>query len=294
SEAVLLKAGRLEQLRQRSETIDVLFVGSSPVHFGIDPRQFERAVAGESAVRAYNAGINGPSFEGVKAALDKFYLTRCDPSVIYIGIIPNDLNCGNVEMRQSTKQFLSLVEQRVPRWLYRVRLFDQRERLGRFMQTLSTGRLRQKQCAGLYSGFEDFSALPRAKWDAVVRLGNLQVNGPPLNSLEAFISQQRSKGRLCVLVNMPMRDDWQRHISDNRYEAYLHALDSVAQKCGAPLVDLMNSGVVNQGNGQQADSDFGDLVHLKSEGAAKLAVRLALWHREFVSEIDQVSANCSY
>lgn len=287
TEAIARKTAQLDEIRRNGGRVDVLFVGSSPVHFGISPEAFERAASDTAPVKAYNAGVNGPHFVGIRAVVDKFYLTKADPRVIYIGLVPNDVNSGSMALRRATKELLGLVDQSVPRFLYGLRIFDQRKRLAGFLRTLDKRRLTWSECTDLARGHERFTV--RRGWGAAERLGDLQVKGPAADSLEAFMREQGFRGRICVVVNMPMRNDWRKHISPKQYDAYLGMLTSAARRNRARLLDLMDSGVVNQSSSPSSGCDFGDMVHLKPEGATKLATRLGAYHRQQFGAVDRIA-----
>lgn len=284
NEQIELKTEELKAIQKQGERIDVLFVGSSPIHFGVDTAAFEEAVSGAGRVRAYNAGVNGPDFCGIKAVVDEYYMPHCDPRVIFIGITPNDINAGSLSLRRSTRELTTLISGELPQFLYAVRLFDQRRRFGRFMTTLGRRPLR-RSVPLINRGYEDFMALAdeRGGVGAAERLGNLRVEGPALGALDEFIREHRSNGRTCVLVNLPMRNDYREYVSAQQYRSYVAALESLAHRCEIAFLNLMDAGVVSQAEAEEAYSSFADTVHLKASGAKKLAERLAEYYLECCS-----------
>ncbi len=284
-EQIELKTTQLEELRHQGTRIDVLFVGSSPVHFGINTVEFEEAASGHRRVRAYNAAVNGPDFQGIRAIVEKYYLPHCDPKAIFIGLTPNDLNVGSQVVARATQDLIGLANHDIAPALYRVRLFDQRRRFARFLTTCGSRPLRRDETLRFHLGYEDFAdrEAVRAEWAAAGRLGNLRVDGPALDALAAFIQDQQSAGHICFLVNMPMRNDFRRYISDQEYGDYFSALETLAERGGASLLDLMDAGIVDQAADVQEPGGFEDTVHLRAHGAKKLAAWLGAYYRQYCS-----------
>ncbi len=285
NEQIELKTAQLEELRHQGTRLDVLFVGSSPVHFGINTVEFEEAASGRHRVHAYNAAVNGPDFQGIRAIVEKYYLPHCDAKAIFIGLTPNDLNVGSLVVARATRNLIGLANQDIPQALYAFRLFDQRRRFARFLTTFGARPLRRDSDLQFDLGYEVMAvgAADRGEWGAAGRLANLRVNGPALDALTAFIQDQKSAGRICFLVNMPMRNDFRRYISDQEYADYFSALEALAERSGTALLDLMDAGIVDQAADVQEPGGFEDTVHLRAHGAKKLAAWLGAYYRQHYS-----------
>ena len=279
TEVIAMKAAELDEMSRRGESVDVMFVGSSPAHFGIDPAAFQEA-AGLDSAGTFNAGVNGPCFRGIHAVLAKYYLSKCRPPIVYIALTPNDLNSGSMPVRRATKHLMSLVDQSVPRFLYRCRLFDQRRRLARLIER----RIRRKPARPrgtrvISQGFEDFATLPRESWDAVGRLGDFKLQGPALQCLQEFVERRKGQGLTCVLVNLPMRADWREYLGQQDYQAYLAELQRLARESDMPFLDLMDTGVIDPSPSVKDGPRFEDVVHLNAAGAKRLGAHLGAFHR---------------
>ena len=282
TEVIAMKAAELDEMNRRGQRIDVMFVGSSPVHFGIDPAAFQEA-AGMDSAGTFNSGVNGPCFLGIHAVLAKYYLPKCQPRIVYIALTPNDLNSGSKTVGRATRHLMSLVDQSVPRSLYRCRLFDQRRRLaGMIERRIRRKPARRRGTRVINRGFEDFATLPRESWDAAGRLGDFRLQGPALQCLQEFVARRRSQGLTCVLVNLPMREDWGQYLRKQDYQAYLAELQRLARENDMPFLDLMDAGVIDPSASRRDGPRFEDVVHLNAAGAERLGASLGAFHlRQF-------------
>jgi hypothetical protein len=83
----------LAQLERKHCTIDVLFVGSSAVRAGFQPKVFDRALrfAGAERMVSFNGGFSKMYPAGARLYLDHVWLEQTTPRFVLHGIRPNEL-----------------------------------------------------------------------------------------------------------------------------------------------------------------------------------------------------------
>ncbi len=264
---------KVEELAHRSATrsLDVLFVGSSLVDVGVDPVQFDRLCAERGVeLTSYNLGINGPPMAGIQPVLDRYFLPRVSPRLVYICVSPNAFNRNAVSSldlvteRYTRAARVSIAEEVMGRFLQHSRLYADRHDLRLWAR--SHGAVGFQGKTGRPAGFLPLQGV--AVWDDLPsdRLASFTPRQRDVAALYDLCRWCDSVGAAYIIVDMPLPQrsrDLLSAAQRARYRQLLHEAVIPGDTVMSYPADCF------------AAEHFWDGLHLNSDGAARLTEMLA-------------------
>ncbi|MCB0087994.1 MAG: hypothetical protein KDE54_08780 [Caldilineaceae bacterium] len=282
--------------------LDVLFIGNSTVQAGLNPAQFDEAVA-NLHVNTLRTGrlrttIQPGSFNGALEALPpsgilwflQIYLQDVHPQTIMYGLTPQDLNANNtfahnvLDLLEDSPEALALTEHgwrgwltaRLLRWshLYRYRFVLHQWLLrGGLPPAPYKINFDARGFAGGTLRLADEAPDERAKHYAVIGNMHYAIAPAEVEALRQIIQLCAARNVQLVLINMPVADGYYTSFpnADTDYTAYLTALTATADAAHIALWDMEALPPAQA----PTDADFYDFHHLNRAGAAKLSALAA-------------------
>lgn len=253
-----------------STDFDVLFIGPSRTHEGIDPIYLWE----NFGISSYNLASAGESIQ-VSYFVLKEALEHSNPKVIFVDASKisdekHAINCGYGFVHESIDA-LPLNRNKLEAINYASQFFD-----GGQLAFLSNLYAYHDRIDDLKE--EDFNLKVDYDKGAYLMTEVSKTAGPPVNltdevkELEGgdgvsfykkIIGLCKEKGIKCVLVDMPVDAD---HFS-LKYQKHVNALMKLTEESGEETMNLASDPKLV---GIDFDHDFGDTVHLNFMGAAKV------------------------
>lgn len=293
---------RALQATVRSEgRIDVLFVGSSIVRTNIRPLVFDsvhRAATGRDVV-SFNGGLSGLPPDGVRLYLERFFLSRIDPGVVFQGVrFPELVRSEPASAVEALGH--GLVE---PLWMdptpvNRVRSWVRENVELLHFQGLLARSFRSRRFPPPRSptypidsrgwNGRDTTVAERISGGEVEPLASHPGQWDPdaldrgVEILRRTAELVRSRGGRYVLVNVPEHAAvFASRSAREQYAEYVKRLQRLADEVGVPLIDVTGGDPGAWGD----DSWYYDGHHMSEEGARRFSVALArAWSSRSLSE----------
>lgn len=253
--------------------VDVAFFGTSIVECGIDPAGFDRLCAERGKdVTSFNLGFCGPGLAGIHAVLDRFFLSKIRPRLVYVCVSPNAINRNRCQaVKDITRRFeataaMSPVREFLGRSLQQVHLIAYRGDLRRWLTSGCRDELAVRKY-GRRGGFMPTEGEPDRDTDYAHRFGGFAPDDRDVAGLEALIAWCDRIGARCVVVDMPITERTNEVLTPEQrlvYEGFLRGLVEEG-------IEVLR---IKQETFPLAE--FYDGMHLNPEGAAHLTRLLAL------------------
>ncbi len=256
----------------RERPVEVLFVGSSIVDCGIDPRQFDRLCHRSGVnITSYNLGIRGPTMAGIQPILERFFLSRLKPELVYICVSPNALNrnrtpyVSNITRRFEGMAQMSRLDEFFQRGLSRLHLYAYRSDVYAWLTSAGEKGFAERT-DGPPGGFTPRHGVMDRKDDWSGRLGNFAPDPRDAEALAALCRWCVSRGTKHVIVDMPLPQHSCNLLSNTQRADYETVLHQAA---------LPGTAVLTFSPDDFCPEHFCGGLHLNTAGADRLTTLLA-------------------
>ena len=292
---VAMRVRTLEALKahERTDHVDVLFVGSSIVRCNIRPNLFDEAISRQAhaSVVSFNAGLSGLWPAGVDLYTEHLWLPHAKPRVVLQGI-----RYGEVAAPPKTRPYETIVTGAVESaWstggvsgrlkaaaFEHLRLLQYRGVWIDWLKQYVNGRGGAPVPDELRVFTDERGWTPRLPTLDVVLARHLLSSerpyadeAPLADALEAIRHTSRvvrRTGAEYALVNVPEHSfRWSGLGGQLRYQSYIAALQKLADDEGFAFVDV-TAGATDQFS---RDADYSDYHHMSPEGAGRFTLMLA-------------------
>jgi hypothetical protein len=283
---------------------DLLVIGGSPAQYAIDPAVFAgMRWHGQALERPFNLALPLATTSEVFHATER--AADVPPRLLVYGITATDLNDGR-RVSEGPEWLMSLPDvvrwgrchPRSARWCVHHYLLGKCERAWRLFEYRNGIRLWAAHLAEEYwhgccpepaaeaeiglilrPGLTEmgFRPPPDARYSRLDQLKAAGSYGPPFPYLDSFrmgehltylhhlIDWATAHDVSLVLVDMPVSADLEERMFPWEFKAYRAALDEVARTRGVPVLWASRQAL------DLNDTDFADIIHLNSTGAARLS-----------------------
>ncbi len=259
---IRLQNAELKKLPQ----IDLYFIGTSISCVNIPPADFDAALA-ESGIEntAFNAGIAGPDFRGVAAAMKFHYWPQKQSRKAVLVIAPNDLNSANTAVCERTKGYIKSFEQSALAaatidFLSHFYIFGFRAELKNYFK-------KGWQYDPVNVGEKGFTPLPRRqrpRWETAYRI---DPDGPLAASLFDLTDWLAARDVQIILIEGLSEPAEKNRISPVQWQNFNRILTRCASKPNVHPVDVSTI--------EPPAEDFVDQLHIHENAARRYARNLA-------------------
>lgn len=281
----------LDQLEEKSDKIDVLFVGSSAVRAAFDPRTFDKVFKARTRTKmtSFNGGLSQMYPIGQAEYVERVWLPRVKPRFLFYGVRESELTSG-----KKTPTYL-MHGRLEPLWFQRgawprvqafalehLSLLQYRGTLYSIMDDLSRGlpiNSRQESGKSDERGFEPGEkSLAKNKARQGHHLWKYAEPGPrnryrvSLPALERIYATCKANGVQLVLVHSPEHPErFETEHGTEIWQSYQRDIAAWAAKHDAPFIDITDGDFHSFGK----DADYADYHHLNRGGAKHFSTLLA-------------------
>ncbi len=286
--------------QQGAEDIDVVFIGSSRIHFGVVPAAVEKAFRQATGrdIRAWCLGIEAGTVMAYHAVVRDLLQGRGAPKVLVVGLSPRAVNSN------STRNGLALTYFGSPGdWWQECRsrgvwatdwraiasgVFGRPTCLGQWAMASAGYRAKHVRSildlrGGIHAPLgpgESEEALPgdlsREKWDrlAAARLQSARddllrdfaILGRADHAFRSMARIARERGTRLLVVNVPTHPTFDRSHKAGEYETYMESMARTCDELGVAWQDL------NVPPWRSPDCDlWRDMDHMNRRGALRLS-----------------------
>lgn len=283
---------RLEKLNAllRTDTMDLLFIGSSIVRTNIRPLIVDSVIASRGARKfvSFNGGLSGMPPDPASLYLENFWLSRSQPAYVVQGVRFGELSSDR--RAEDWDEFKS--SRAEPYWISGSRMAQLNEAMLTRVQLLNYQGSFSAWFSDGWSGVRerDFPIDERGYGPTELTLTQAiaagQIHGSGvygdgyarsnfevgMRALRRSIAATRQRGIRFIIVNMPEYCSRYLDAKDGlaRYEAYLGILREVAATEQVSLIDVTHGDPATW-----CDKDlFSDFHHMSPDGARRLSIEL--------------------
>ncbi|KAA3620433.1 MAG: hypothetical protein DWQ05_00385 [Calditrichaeota bacterium] len=182
------------------EKIDIYFIGTSISCVNIPPKAFDEVLENYGIKNSsFNAGIAGPDFVGVAAAMKHLYWPQKQAKTAVLVVAPNDLNSANIAVRERTQAYAASFEQ--PAFAAATVDFLSHFWLFGFRKELKAWPKKGWQFDAVDVGSQGFTPLPnlqRRRWQTDYRI---EPDGPVAAALFDLIDWLSERDVSLILIN---------------------------------------------------------------------------------------------
>ncbi|MCA9732729.1 MAG: hypothetical protein H6696_06850 [Deferribacteres bacterium] len=251
---------------QKLQDVDIFFIGTSISCVNIPPQVFdeELAQAGVNKI-SFNAGIAGPDYEGVSAALRHLYWPQKQAKTAIVVVAPNDLNTANPVVRERTQKYIHSFERPVfaslaVDFLSKFWLFGFRKELKEWLKN-------DWKFDKAVVGAKGFTPLPNKQRSRHKTSYRIEPEGRISQSFVELLLWLNDQNVRAILVRGLTKPAEKKLISAEQWQNFEKVLQRAEALPGVESIDVSSI--------EAAAEDFVDPLHIHQEAAHNYAKKLA-------------------